>query len=206
MATWDAWYPDILVDVPGAPLPLVDHALRRAAREFFKRTRAWMVWLDPQASSGVGGTEYDFDLPAQSELVRVEQVTADGEEVPVTAYRQLTKDWTRDQGAEQGLVSQDMQTFTLLGTFAAAQAIQVQASLRPSQTASGLPDGLQGRYLEAITQGAKATLLLTSKAAFRDPEGAVIAQALFEEAISKHAVDAFRSHTNTMPRARVQWC
>lgn len=165
-----------------------------------------MVWLDPQTSSGVGSTEYDFDLPTQSEIVRVEQVTADGNEVPVTAYRQLTKDWTRDQGAEQGLVTQDMQTFTLLGTFAAGQAVQVQASLRPSTNATGVPDAPAARCMEAITQGAKSTLLLTPKAAFFDLDGAAIAKARFDDAIARHSVDAYRSHTNTMPRAKVQWC
>lgn len=205
---WNYWYPDLLVHVPGAPDPLLDHALRRAAREFFRRTRAWTEWLDPQNTSGVSSTEYGFDLPIQSELVQVERVTVDGKPLETTAYRQLEADWTRHRDANaQALVTRDMSSFILVGSaLAAGQAIQVQASLTPSVAATRLPDELASRYYEAITEGAKATLMLTPKADFYNPDLAAVAKGQFEQAIGKCNVDAYRSHTNQTPRPRVHWC
>ena len=206
MALWSTWFPDVLVHVPGAPDPLVTQALNRAAREFFRRTRAWMAWLDPATTAAGENLEYDFDLPADADVVRLERATVGGTPLPVMPWRQVKADPARHDAGERGLVSGDLLTFRLPGLFAAGAQVQALVSLMPTLAAAGLPDELADRYREAIAEGARAQLLATASAPFHDAKAATVAQLAFERGIAQHAVDAFRSHTSQMPRAAVAWC
>lgn len=205
MTTWDQWFPLVLVHVRGAPDPLVNQALCRAAREFFKRTRVWTEWLEADPASGTSTTEYDFALPPGSELVRVEQATVNGNPLAVQSYRQLVKDWTVHQVDGPSLVSRDLVSFHLGGSFAAADSVQAQASLMPSLSAKGIPDAYASRYQDAIAEGAKAILLMVP-GEFQEPNAAQLAKAMFDKAINEAAVDAYRSHTNNVPRSNPKWC
>ena len=104
MAAWDFWFSRVKLHAPNAPDPLVTQALIDASRDFFQRSRAWMEWLDPAVSQAGIGIEYDFDLPSQTELVRIERATRNGNPLVVQSYRQKSRDWMRDQGGEQALV------------------------------------------------------------------------------------------------------
>lgn len=206
MKTWDAWFPDVMVHATSAPDPLVRLALCRASREFFRKTRAWVEWLDAETTSTNAGEEHDFDLPTQTELLRVEQATADGRPLAVSSYRQRPADWVRHtQGGGQGVISRDLVSFYLVGGLQAGAKVQVQASLIPTLNATGLPDHLGNRFFEAITEGAKSILLMTPGDFFK-PELAALSQAVFMGAINSHAVDAYKGHTAEVPRARPKWC
>jgi hypothetical protein len=202
VATWDTWFSEVLVHAPGAPDPLVLRAVSRAAREFFQRTRAWMEWLDPVASGDA--PDYAFELPRETEMVRIERATADGQPFPVRSYRLIPSDWTRTDTEERSLVSRDLQTFVLTGNTPAGLQLPAPVSLMPSRRARGIPDHLADRYLEPIAEGAKEILLLTP-GSFADAAAAGLARAKFDAAIAAHAVDAFMGHAGQVPRARVSW-
>ena len=206
MKTWDAWFPDVLVHVRGAPDPLVRHALCRASREFFRRTRAWMQWLEPTGSMAGEGMTYDFDVPTGAQKVRIEQATVGGRPLAIESFREIDHDWQAHPQGERALVDQDLQTFSLVGRFAAGEAIQVQVSLMPSPSATGLPDDMADRYLEPIAGGAKAVLLLTPDTEFYRPDLAAAYRASFDRGVASAALDAYQGHTNNVPRARVKWC
>lgn len=205
MATWDLWFPDVLVHVTTAPDPLVRQALCRAAREFFKKTRAWTEWLDPATGGSAVAVEYDFDLPPQTELICFEQATLNGRPLSVDSFRQRPSDWTRHPEGNQAVVTRDLQTYHLVGDFAATDVVQAQVSLRPTLKATGIPDHLAERYLEAIAEGAKAILHMTPRADFTDPGMGAVERAMFEAAIANCTVDAYMGHTNQVPRARPKW-
>lgn len=206
MAAWDFWFSRVKLHAPDAPDPLVNQALIDASRDFFQRSRAWMEWLDPAVSQAGTGIEYDFDLPSQTELVRIERATRNGNPLVVQSYRQKSRDWMRDQGGEQALVSRDMLSFALTGNFPAGDEIQVQVSLMPSLRAAGIPDYLATRYLIPIAEGAKAILLLIPGTGFYQPELAVMSRRTFDQQISEAAMAAYRGHTNQVPRLSVNWC
>lgn len=206
MATWSFWFPDVLVHAPQAPEPLVTHALNRAGREFFRRTRAWTEWLEPQATMAGEGREYDLELPPQADAVRLERATVGGAPLAIGAWRQLERDPMQHGDGDRALVCGDLLVFNLLGRFAAGEQLQVQVALMPKATATGIPDPLAQTYLEPIAEGAKAQLLATTGAPFHDPKAATVAQLAFERLVAQHAVDVFRSHTSGVPRAAVAWC
>lgn len=206
MAAWDFWFSRVKLHAPDAPDPLVTQALIDASREFFQRTRAWMEWLDPATSKAGASVEYDFDLPSQTELVRIERATRNGNPLVVQSYRQKQRDWSRDQGDAQTLVSRDMLSFVLTGNFPVGDEIQVQVSLMPSLRAAGIPDYLATRYLIPIAEGAKAIVLMTPDVPYTRPDMAAVSMAKFEEAIGCFSLSAYRGHTNQVPRASVKWC
>lgn len=205
MKTWDAWFPDVLVHAPSAPDPLVRQALCRASREFFRKTRAWVEWLDNEATATGVSSTHAFVLPTESELLRMEQATADGNPAHVQSFRQRTADWTRHEGGPQAVISRDLVNVELVGGIAAGVKVQVQASLIPALDATGLPDHLANHFHEAIAEGAKAIVLMTPGEFFR-PDVASVSQSAFMSAINSHAVSAYLGHTSEVPRARVKWC
>lgn len=206
MAKWDYWYPQVLVHVPGAPNPLIAGALRTAARDFFRRTRAWVEWLDPVRTGGGVTAEYDFDLPIESELFALEQATRGGRPYPVQSFRQRQSDPTQFSADQDlGLLSRDLQTFMLVGNMPTDETVQVQVVLIPSAAATGIPDRLASRHLEALAEGAKAQLMLTPDTLFFNPDLAAVANGKFEQAISEASVQAYRGHTKNIPRARPKW-
>ena len=64
--------------------------------------------------------------------------------------------------------------FMLVGNTPAAEKVQVQVVLIPSATATGIPDYLASRYLEALAEGAKSELMLTPDTTFFNPELAAL--------------------------------
>ena len=205
MATWDLWFPDVLVHAPAAPDPLVRQALCRAAREFFRRTKAWTEWLDPEQTLAGQRQEYMFMVPAGSQIVRIERATVDGKPVGVRSFRQLQADWTKHDDGERAVISSNLVEFTLAGAFSDGEQIQVQVSLMPTPTATGIPDHLANRYLEPIASGALSILLATPDTPFFKPDLASVYAAMFERVINDAAADEYLGHTNNVPRKRPMW-
>lgn len=205
MTPWQAWLSDVSRYAHSAPIPLAEHALNRAAREFMRRTRAWMLWLEPEINST--SREFFIPLPVRTDLVRIEQATIGANPVPVQSYRLERSDWTRHSGGSIAVVSGDLLSFTLTGVNAnPSEPVQIQASLMPSVRSEGLPDELAARFREAIAAGAIADLLLTPNTKFFSPDLAAVFRSDFERWVNSHCVDAFRGHTNQVPRSTVKWC
>jgi hypothetical protein len=93
MKPWSAFYPYILIYLPGCPYPVVDQALLLASMEYFDKSLAWKEWLDPvQTLAGVN--EYDFEIDTrQQEIVQLCTATTDGEDLPLALPGELPPDW-----------------------------------------------------------------------------------------------------------------
>jgi len=202
---WPSLFPEIATFAMGCPNPLLEAKLRQAAIEFLERTRAWVEWLDP-ATSYEGVLEYDFDLPAGTDVVRVERATLDGEPIEIVSYRDADHDWLRQPMLEQGVLSRDLKTFCLGVSVASGALIQIQAALKPSRNATGIPDDLADKYRDDIVHGARYLVLSMPGTPFYKPDTAAVERALFEGAIASRSVQAWRGHTANTPRARVKLC
>ncbi len=204
MATWADFQPHVLVFVPGCPDPMLEQELRGAAAEFFRRTRAWVQWLDEIATTA-GEREYLIALPSGAEIVRIEQATADDRPIEVQIHRLLPADPATVPGADHALVSADRRSLTTLRELAASTRLRVQATLMPSLTATGIPDALFEQHLDAIVSGARFRLK-RAPGPLSDPPGAQLAFDEFERAVAAKGLAAWRGHTANVPRARPKWC
>lgn len=204
MATWSDLIPDVLPYVPGCPDPMLEQEIRSAAIEFFQRTRAWIVWLDPLQAQP-DEREYQLALPEHAEVVRIERATKDGQPLAVSGYRTLPADPSRHDDTTAGLTSADRIAVWLPQPLATGVALQVQVSLMPTRSAPGVADALFSKHRAAIAEGAKYRLM-TVPGPLNQPKAAEDARQLFERAVASSSVDAWRGHTNTTPRATPKWC
>ena len=173
---WSAFYPELLIFTGSAPIPLLEMKARQAAIEFFQRSRTWVEWLDP-ALSLEGSVEYDFDIPSQSDVARVERATVDGKPIEILSYRDIPHDWASVDVDRQGLVSRDLKIFRLGQVVAAGLEIRVQVALTPSRASTGLPDDLFDKYRDDIVHGALSKLLALPSLESYNPEMAKIGRA-----------------------------
>lgn len=175
----EAFYPMLLAELPGCPLPLVRSALNRSAAEFCAASLAWQEDLDPiQVATGIA--EYELDLPADSQLVviRKGELKINGRPLlPISNASAVNPSVTgspthyfqRGYGAV-GLYPNPSDATGLLMT--------VRAVLKPTATASSLPAILADRYYEGVSEGAKAILKRMPGKAWSDPAGAALSYQL----------------------------
>jgi hypothetical protein len=203
MKAWDQFFPDILVDVLECPYPVVTHALKRSAQDFFRRTLVWRVWLDPmQTAANIN--EYELDLGSNAELVRIERATLDGRPIVISTAASMPTDWkTNPLGIEDCIFLVDGKNVTLIPYKAAGLVLLIEAALRPADAATGIEDYLFDLYGETIATGAKARLLRQPLKPYTDMGASADAQILFECAIGQIGIQQFRGFSSALPRRRI---
>ncbi len=201
---WSAFVPYLAPYAAACPNPLLEAEARRAAIRFFRRTRAWVEWLDP-VQSMEGKAEYDLDVPTGADVVRVERATLGGNPLPVLSFRDIPKDFASSDLASQGLLSANRKTFVLGNAVVAGLTLQVQVALAPSLSATGLPDDLFELHGLDIANGALSTILALPGAGFYQPDLAKLKGAHFEGAINAVSVDAWRGFTASTPRVKTKF-
>lgn len=205
MATWADFYPELMPHVVGCPNPTANIALREAARAFFRRTRAWRQWLDPEPVVA-GVREYDLPLPSGSMVVRIERCTVDSVPMNVLSHSEQLSDFTRYEQPEGGLVSRDRAGFVLTQSLPAGVLLAAEVSLMPNKVAVGIPDDLFGQFAQDIVEGAKHRLMLIPQTPFYNEGLAAVAMNSFEMAVATKTVEAWKGATGAVPHRRARWC
>jgi hypothetical protein len=198
MKAWDQFYPYILVDVLGCPNPVVDNALRIAAREFCQTTKAIREWSDPVIAAG-GETSFDFDLPTGQELVKVIKVNVndDVDGYDVISYKDLPNDWQATTPVSIGnkVVQLDQETYRVFPAPVAGDVIALQIATKPTATATTVHDDLVNRFADAIAAGAKARLMASVGVAWSSPALAGVFKNQFDAAMRSAANEDFRQRS-----------
>lgn len=68
------------------------------------------------------------------------------------------------------------------------ETLKVKVHIRPTSTATTLPDAIGGNYREIIAHGAKAILMAMRNKPWTDPEGAALNAGLFDSFIDRERV------------------
>ncbi len=204
MAIWSDFHSDVAHHVPGCPNPLLDQALCRSAADFFRRTKAWTVWLEPITMASSLQT-YELEAPEDTDIVSLQKATLNGHELPVAAFRLLTKNPQSQTMRERALISTDRSTVSVLMAQPAKTKLDIQAVITVSQDARGLPDLHATFYREPIVTGALHRLLRVP-GPFYNAQAAKEAFQAYEEAIGREQTQSFQGPLGQMPRAAVGWC
>lgn len=158
--------PEVLPSVNGCPsFTAADH-IRRAAREFCRKTHVWQSDLAP-FNTAIDTTTYALAVPAGSSVVRLFRVDI-GDQYGV--------DLLDEASAKAQVASGSQSTFAWLSGASlrinpapmSVMAMQVQVSLKPSATAEAWPDDLGENHREALIYGALATLFEMPKTDWSD--------------------------------------
>ena len=208
---WSTWLPDLLPQLPSCPVPLVEHELRRAAQEFFGRTRAWLVTLPPvpvQASAAeVAVTPPDATI----EIVRINQAWYDNSLLSPATGDALADEFGSGWQARTGTPIRYVQeTPGVLRLFpipdvATAVGLVVRAAVRPSDSSPGIADDLAATYKSPLTSGAKARLMMYADKPWSAPDHGIKHDADFQKAIDEANIAAATSGGRSRIASRVRW-
>lgn len=205
MATWESFFDDVMPEVPGALTPVVAHAIKRAAQEFFQRSKVWKTDVTITAQAGVP----NYVLDAGDQLSPGEVISAQSLKIHLTdedmeaAYG---NDWRQATGPAIALFQ------TMPGSVRLypapdenGQAVVLSVSVYPSDEATGIPDDLAVRYRKGIASGALASLMLSSKKPYSDPNLGIDHRAKFEAAIGQAISDRASGFGLARSRRVVGW-
>lgn len=209
--TWNAMLPDVLPHVRGCSDPLAELEVKRAAQDFFERSRAWQVLL---AAVAVSANQKEVTVtPSDSSqaLVRVEAAWYDGKEVHPVTPRDLEDDgtdWQEETGTPERFLRLTPGIIRLwpYSTAAAISGVKTRVSVKPSESATGIPDDLAVKFRDALATGAKALLMLTPEQKFTNLNLGAALHEKFEAMIAQANWEASRAYGGGRVSSRPQWC
>jgi hypothetical protein len=208
MKAWSNWFIDLLPQLPGCPDPQIEHELLRASQEFFARSRAWQVIQAPVA---ISANQTSLDITpsdAGQELIRVEGAWLDGTRLKVYGVGDMdhafTDDWQTHTGSTSTLVQITPGTVLLYPVPVAASAtgLKLRLSVKPSESATGIPDDQFVKYRDPLAAGARARLMLQSGKKWSNPNLGSLNAAVFDAAINSAGIAAARSFSTGRIAAR----
>lgn len=210
MKAWTQFYPDALPELPGVPLPLLDHWLRNVTIEFCERSRAYVVELTAidAVAEQMG---YTLTLPEETALVEVVGVEFDSEPIDPKAPAALRAEygnWRSKIGTPKYYTQRSLDSLLLVPAPAAAVTggIVVEAALKPSQAATGVADWVFTRWSADLVAGAKAKLMAMADKPWTNVDRVPLYSGQFEAAIASAPAAANAGFVQSRPRSRGVFC
>lgn len=190
--------PEIRVELPGIPVPILNAALFRVIRQFFWESEAWKYTYDNgldwtlnqlAVEAPVAGT----DIPAKCVVKRVDTIMydADGtdwdQEVPFRTRDELDRanpDWYTETGSSPNAWTHGNDGAALLlpqTTATVTTALLIRSVIAPVFTlvADTLPDFLYYEFEENIKAGVLAQLMKQPGKDWSNPQGAIFYAQVF---------------------------
>ena len=192
MARQADFYPLVLPAVLGCPYMTADMAINRAAIELCSQARVWEESMDSIALQA-GIEAYEIDPPPHSVLVCVRNVRLNGRPFPI-----LVESWAELHGnadAAPGMPTHfamrgnELVVYPLPAPEAAGARVTLAATLKPTHTATALPDVLLASHMDTVAEGAKGFLKEMTGTAWFDPSGAAYANQRFREGIARARIN-----------------
>lgn len=213
MLSWDAFLPEVAVEIGACPRPLLINAIQNAGRKLIRDSR--LLTEDLPAIDLVNGVQqyaYDSADPANFGVVGCDKVWVGGELIDPLTEDQAeseTTNWLSDTGVVVGFVESVPGAVRLvrIPDVDTVGGLVIRAAVVPKKTIGNvLPEWFVDAFLEDIAAGAKARLMLQPGTAWANPQMGAYYQTLFEQGISKAATlksggaGRARTRTRSYPR------
>jgi hypothetical protein len=208
MKAWSNWFNDLLPQLPGCPDPQIEHELLRACQDFFTRSRAWQVIQAPVAIAADQTSLAIAPADAEQELVRIEGAWLDGMRLNIFGVGDMDSafpdDWQTHTGAISTLVQITPGTVLLypIPVSASATGLKLRMSVKPSDTATGIPDDQYVKYRDPLASGARSRLMLQAEKKWSNPGLGALNASVFDAAINSASIAAARSFSTGRISAR----
>lgn len=216
MKLWSYWLPDVLPHVPGCPVPIAEHEIKRAAQAFFRESRSWRIQSDPFAVAADQEVVAIAPVDPELELLEIDDssVYFDGQQVfPVTPQelaRSFPDDWREDRGTPRQfyLLQPEQMRLYPIPVANAASGIECRMYVVPNDDSTGLPDDVARKFRDAIYLGARARLMLYVNVAWSNPNMAGVYGGAFASAVANAKDEAARAYARARitARSRSKWC
>ena len=197
--------PELLAVAPNCPVPTMVREIRMAARFFCERSTAFRVRIDSQTVAANALT-IDLTTPNNTELYKPITLVLNQarflpssetiEDMDYANWRAQggtgTYEWINSPGVVNQIVPVPTPTVELAGDFGLSGEIAV----RPTRTATALPDYFIDEYYDGLIAGAKARLLRIPSAAWYNRRASMDEEMMFREAIEDAKSRAENNHSN----------
>lgn len=207
MKTYEAFFPDVLPDVPGCPSDVAIRAIRHAVIEFCEKSLIYQVTQDP-ITLRENLTDYDLDAPNGYRVQKVMKVWFRGVELePIApddmvlpdAYSRSIGGYTPSKSTPTGYTQKDFETVSFLPipnqTY--TNAITMRVALVPLRDSTQIEDFLYEQWGESIASGAKARLMLNPGKPYTNQEAAAINQGRYMMALNDARQRAIRGNVRS---------
>lgn len=171
MTALTGYYDLLLPELPGCLTSLVNLHLREIAREFCTSTSVWKQAFDA-INLVAGQPTYDLDAPeANSEVVRVTRMTVNSvllwDDTDLRQPGHLATEPKYVRNKPPFTLTPDLAQLTLMTdevpTASTTGGLVLTGCMRPTITATSLPDFLRNQYSEALRHGTLARLMAMGK-------------------------------------------
>lgn len=213
MKSIELFLPHLLPQCPGVADPTAKQALRSAAIDFCNRSQ--LIQEISTQTATAGQEDYDVDVPAQTTLVRLLQVSyqttpltlvASARVVEPLALRGSVGSATPAAGTPQFAFFKTPSggTFTVypVPNITTVNILTIRAAFAPTRTASQFDDLLYELWLEPIVAGAVAILQAQAGQSYSNTSAAVMNKMIFERAVGMARVEAHKGRVVSSTRVR----
>ncbi len=207
---WSGFYDYVLPEVTGVSTDLVDIYLRRAAIEFCEETSVYIADHDP-VSLIKGIAEYDLETPElETDIVLVKKAWV--ESTPLDYISQDTLNqrrtyWPSEEASRPTAFTQQTQTSLIVypkPTESVRNGLKMKVVLRPSLKSTGIVDWMATKYIQEISDGAKAMLMAMANKPWSMPDGAATYRAQFEAGKTRATIEGLRSFTRASQQVQLK--
>jgi len=183
---------EVVLDLPGASLPLIDHHAVRVIQRFCKLTYSWT--FDQDAISIVDGqSDYELDShPSYSDVERVLVVVMDG----VTLNPGI--DYTiANRCHDIHIVAEPTKDIL--------EGLEVQVALRPKLTATYICDRYYDDWFEVWVHGLLARMMAMPAKTWTNPQLSVMHNAMFWDGVRDSKIEQQKGGTVRLLTARPKY-
>lgn len=204
------FYDLLMPELPGCTTAMVDLHLRETARDFCARTSAWKLPFD-NVNLVADQATYDLEpSEPEAEVVRVIKLSLNGELIWEDTDREqmglnaIEPKYVRNE--PPFTLSPDLLEITLMTdevpTAAVVAGMVIVGAMKPTASASRLPDFLKSQCSEAMRYGTLARLMAMAKKPWTDRALASAYLGLWHEKLNFAAYQAKVGNTREHLRVR----
>lgn len=193
-----AFFSRLMPNIIGCPEPLAQQALVDAAIEFCDQTTYVTTDLDP-VSIQKGVTQYELDLPAQTELSQILRVWVDGRLLgPVPSFE--VQSTTAPEGTPLYYYTRDRDEVLNLTLYPApdknvTNGLVVRVATRPTRGATQVHSALYNEWADVIVESALAKMYGTPGQVFSNEAKSVVLMQKVRARTNVARVEAYRGRT-----------
>lgn len=195
---WSTFYPDVVIHVPGCPLPLVDHHLRAATIDLCHRSKRFKFSM-PAFDTEADVPTYALSPGTGMETVRILDAAIDGKLIDPATRAELVAgdDWSTETGPPtKYLMDGDDETVRLWKVPDGVYSVTLTLAIKPSEAATGVEQWFADRYRRTIARGALAELLAIPNQSWTNLPMAAIRLEQFEAGVRSAEAQGLKDGTS----------
>ena len=155
--------PEIILDVPGCPNPIIERAFRNTLMDFTRRGECWIFRQD-YAVTLENFSEVKLTIPEHTRIIKVLSANMDGRILVPASEKVLDNqvpDWRDHSGEPRAFFEMPPNTLRLWPTPVRETVgeLQMTLALMPTRAANFVDEDLVDNWLEGLTAGVQARLM-----------------------------------------------